>query len=194
MIEIKDFSGNVLKVVDADTLYGANLYGASLNRANLDGASLYGASLNRASLNRASLDGANLYGANLYGANLNGASLNGANLYGARLPHFSIVPEVGGFYAWKKTTKGICKIYIPADAERISSLVGRKCRASKIKIVSGGGCGGSSPTHTKQNTYFKGETYHSENDAGERAFDPDIRVECAVGIHFFLTKREAKEW
>ena len=123
----------------------------------------------------------------LRGAVLRGAVLTDADLRGTVLPHFQICPEEGGFYAWKKTTSGVIKIYIPADAQRTNSLVSRKCRASHVEVISGEGCGGKSPTQGGQ-VYTKGATIH----AGK--FDPDIRLECTNGVHFFMTKREAEEW
>ena len=129
---------------------------------------------------------ANLEGANLRGANLERANLRGANLRGAILPHFQICPEEGSFIAWKKTTKGVIKICIPEDARRVSSLIGRKCRASHI-IVLNGVNGGESPTHGSL-IYNVGETVHSDS------FDDDIRVECTNGIHFFMSRKEAEEW
>lgn len=127
--------------------------------------------------------------ANLENVNLENANLKNANLYNASLPHFRITPEIGGFYAWKKTTKGVIKIYIPEDAEITNSLVGRKCRASKIKVISGDGVGGQSPARSVNKlTYNKGETIVADK------FDDDIRVECTHGIHFFMTKKEVEEW
>lgn len=147
------------------------------SRANLKGANLKGANLK----------GADLRGANLYGANLYGADLRGANLKGAELPNFLIAPEEGSFTAWKKTTKGVIKIIVPEDAERTNSLIGRKCRASKIVVVDGEGCGGTG-THYRVITYDKGATIECPD------YDGDIRVECTKGIHFFMTKKEAQEW
>lgn len=121
-------------------------------------------------------------------ADLRGAYLRGAYLQNAELPYFKICPEEGGFYAWKKTTKGIIKIYIPATAKRVSSLVGRKCRASEIKVISGQGCGGMSPTFRLKLQYDKGRIIRTEK------FDSDIRIECAPGIHFFMSKQEAEDW
>jgi hypothetical protein len=95
-IEIKHRStGEVLHIVQADTLRGANLiglnlrgadlYGADLSGANLSYANLSYANLRGANLSYADLIGANLIGLNLRGANLSGANLSGANLYGASL-------------------------------------------------------------------------------------------------------------
>ncbi len=115
------------------------------------------------------------------------ADLRGANLRYTNLSHYKICPEIGGFYAWKKTTNGVAKIYIPADAKRCNNLIGRKCRASHIKVISGVGCGGKSPNKGNE-VYEKGVIIHADK------FDDDIRVECTNGIHFFMTEKEALEW
>jgi hypothetical protein len=119
---------------------------------------------------------------------LRSADLQSADLRSADLDFYQICPEEGGFHAFKKTTLGVCKIYIPADAKRINAIGSRKCRASKIKVISGDGCGGQSPTHTKKIIYEKGATYECED------FCDDARSECAPGIHFFITKQEAENW
>jgi len=155
-------------------------------------ADLRRANLRRANLREANLYGANLYGANLYGANLREADLYVANLYGANLreadlPPFQLPPEVGGFYAFKKTTKGVIKIYVPADAKRTSSLIGRKCRASHVKVVSGPGVGAPG-------TNYSGPAYNKGEVVAADSFNGDIRIECTNGIHFFMTEQEAKDW
>ena len=168
-------------------LRGAYLRGANLEGADLEGADLEGAYLRGANLEGAYLRGASLEEADLEGANLRGASLRGADLEGAYLPHFNICPEEGAFYAWKKTTLGVIKIQIPAKAKRTSNLVGRKCRAEYVKVISGEGCGGFSPNHGNLQ-YNKGEIVRADR------FCDDIRLECTSGIHFFISKREAEEW
>ena len=95
-IEIKNkFTGEVLRLVEARTLAGADLARAALDladlaRADLRGANLHGAELSAAdpsggNLKRADLTGANLAGANLEGATLIAAVLTGANLAAANL-------------------------------------------------------------------------------------------------------------
>jgi hypothetical protein len=168
-------------------LRGADLWGADLLGANLRGANLRGANLWGANLRGANLRGANLEGSNLEGANLWGANLEGSNLEGANLPHFQICPEIGSFTAFKKTTQGVITIEIPKDAKRTNSLVGRKCRASKITVLGGEGIGGTGPNFPSY-IYEKGRTIEVLD------FDDDIRVECTKGIHFFMTEQEAKEW
>ena len=173
-------------------LTGANLTEARLVRANLTGATLYWANLTGANLTEANLEGANLTRANLTGARLVRANLYGANLTGATLPHFEVCPEEGSFIAWKKLSGGVlAKIWIPANAERTSSLIGRKCRASHVEVVEL--ISNDSPLkapglHDASTIYAVGHTVRADS------FDKDIRVECTHGIHFFMTRREAEAW
>ena len=172
----------------------ANLQHTDLSGANLSGANLYGANLSGANLQHTDLQYANLLGANLQHtdlqyANLYGANLSGANLRGADLPHFQLVPETGSFTAYKKLQdEVIAKLQILAKARRTSSLVGRKCRAEYVKVLS------LTPTveegfSTHDNTPYRvGEIITADS------YDDDIRVECTHGIHFFITLKEAQEY
>jgi uncharacterized protein YjbI with pentapeptide repeats len=85
MIQIKNYSGNVLKEIDDNSLSGADLSGADLSGAYLSRADLSRAYLSGADLSRADLSGADLSGAYLSGADLSGAYLSGADLSGANL-------------------------------------------------------------------------------------------------------------
>ena len=163
-------------------LQGAVLWGANLQGANLKGANLWGTVLQGANLKGAVLKGAVLKGANLKGAVLKGAVLKGANLKEAKLSPHSICPEVGGFIAWKKTLRGVIKLYIPAKAQRTSSLVGRKCRAEYVKVLKGSG------TSERGGNYVQGKIYRPDS------YDDDIRIECSHGVHFFMTKTEAEAY
>ena len=191
--------------------YGtACLIGADLRHANLCGANLCGADLFRADLFYANLCGANLCGAclcdaNLYGACLIGADLRhavlcGANLSGLTVAQTSILPDEGDIIGWKKAfaldgARIIVKLLIPADAQR-SNATGRKCRASKARILDLQDQQGNSlpPDTTAYSsydpdfTYQKGETIHVED------FDTNRWNECAPGIHFFITRIEAVEY
>ena len=81
--------------------------------------------------------GTSLTGADLRGAHLTGAHLTDANLTGADLGHRSIVPDTGAFTAWKKLARGaLCCLLVPAEARRMSSLVGRKCRVEYADVLS----------------------------------------------------------
>ena len=151
------------------------------------------ANLREAYLSGATLTGANLTGASLGGANLSGASLREANLTGATLPPFQIVPEVGQFRAFKKVQGNVVlELLIPRSAQRTSTLVGRKCRASKVKVV--GVASGTTTETVFRSHHEESFTYTVGKWASVPDYDGDIRVECTKGIHFFLTLDEAKNY
>lgn len=167
-------------------LSGAKLQGAILRSASLKGANLKNADLRGADLGCANLQDADLTGADLRNADFRFAILFGTNLEGATLPHFQIVPEEGSFIAYKKVDTGVIKLLIPEDAKRTSNLIGRKCRASHVKVLEGSG---KSMTHIEhQLEYKEGEIVYADK------YDDDIRIECTSGIHFFMTRREAEEY
>lgn len=172
----------------------ANLRWADLSGLDLRGANLYGADLYGANLYGANLRGANLRGANLYGANLGGADLGGADLGGVKnlLVHLCC-PEKGTYTAFKKARGKIVELEIPADALR-SSATGRKCRASKAKVISITNYDGTpagdevASDHDSNFVYRVGETVEVEN------FDENRWNECAPGIHHFITREEAVQY
>jgi hypothetical protein len=195
-IEIKHrYSGEVIFTATGATTVAAAVVMAVTAGANLDGANLYGASLNGASLKRASLNGANLDGANLYGANLYGASLNGANLYGASLNGASLenvkglayqIPQEGELIVWKAVTGGVCKLRVPPEAKRTATPISRKCRAEWVEVLEAPEDGRG--LHDSSVIYRAGEIVRPDK------YDPDPRLQCTHGIHFFQTKEEAKAY
>ena len=186
----------------ADLSY-ADLSDANLRYADLSDADLRYAKLRDADLYGADLCGANLCGANLYGANLSDVNLSDANCVKLSLAKISILPDEGDIIGWKKAwtdnemppTPVIVKLLIPADAQR-SNATGRKCRASKARVLDlQDKQGNSLPSDTTAYssydtdfTYKKGETVHVED------FDTNRWNECAPGIHFFITRIEAAEY
>lgn len=197
---------------DADLRYadlrGANLHGANLHDADLRDAYLGCANLRDAYLGCACLHGADLGHADLSGANLSDADLSYADLSGANhvqlsIAKTSILPDEGDIIGWKKAWTDdtmppksvIVKLLIPADAQR-SNATGRKCRASKARVLDLQDKQGNSlppdttaySGHDTDFTYKKGETIHVEN------FDTNRWKECAPGIHFFITRIEAAEY
>ena len=169
--------------LEGANLRDANLYGANLYGANLYGANLRGADLRGADLYGANLRGANLYGANLEGANLRGADLEGANLEGAKgLAVFSVLPA-GDLIGWKKTTAGLVKLRIPTEAARVNAYGSRKCRAEFAEVLEAPPNAGSLHDGTR---YGVGTIVRPDR------YDPDPRVECSHGIHFFITRDEAE--
>jgi len=170
-------------------LVDANLAGAYLTHASLAGADLTGANLVCADLAGADLTGANLAGANLTGAYLTHASLAGANLAGAYLSGVRglayQIPQEGELIVYKRTTGGTVKLRIPPEAKRTASIVGRKCRAEFAEVLEGEG--DSTPDARGPSIHYApGITVRPDS------YDPDPRVQCSHGIHFYLTREECK--
>lgn len=184
-------------------LGGANLHGADLSHADLSGANLSDADLSGADLSDADLRGADLSGADLRYADLSHADLSDANHVQLSIAKTSILPDEGDIIGWKKAWTDdtmppksvIVKLLIPADAQR-SNATGRKCRASKARVLDLQDKQGNSlppdttaySGHDTDFTYKKGETIHVED------FDTNRWKECAPGIHFFITRIEAVEY
>jgi len=190
-------------------LTGAKLRGADLRYANLRGADLTGADLRYTDLTSADLRGADLRGADLTGADLRYTDLTSADLTGAKLTGAELrganynegtaffalqCPEEGAFIAYKKCNDYIIKLQIPESAKR-SSATTRKCRASAAIVVEIQNMDGSnsnlleylhSTSYTQEPTIYKvGEiTYPNK-------FEENRWIECAGGIHFFITRQEA---
>lgn len=128
-------------------------------------------------------------------------SLYGASLRWASLPNFSIVPDAGSFTAWKKVKSQtgddvILELIVPSDAQRVSSLVGRKCRVSCARPIQATAIDGTviNQSETWHSTHNNTFTYQIDTLAQVDNFDNDIRVECAPGIHCFITRKEACEF
>jgi Pentapeptide repeats (8 copies)/Family of unknown function (DUF5758) len=219
-IEIDDLSGANLSGANLSgaDLSDANLSGANLSRANLSGANLSGANLSRADLSRANLSGANLSraylidanlrraylsganlsradlidanlsGANLSGANLIDANLSRANLTGARGLARQIVVTQGTLQVYKKLADGqIATLLVPSFAARVNAYGSRKCRSSEAYVLTL-----APPAHSKHDgsfVYREGITVKPIEP-----FCDDPRIECASGIHWFITRQEAEEY
>jgi hypothetical protein len=161
---------------------GADLRGADLSGADLRDADLSGADLRGAYLSDAYLSGADLRDAYLRGAYLRGANLSDAK--DIKLPHFQL-PQEGELIVWKKLKGGVlCKLRIPPEAKRTASVVGRKCRAEFAEVLEGEGVA----AHDGKTRYAPGEIVRPDS------YDDSPLVECANGIHFWLTREEAEEW
>jgi uncharacterized protein YjbI with pentapeptide repeats len=185
-------------LIDAD-LYQSNLSGATLRHSNLRRANLSRSDLRHADLYHSNLIDANLIGtdlghADLYHANLIGATLRDADLIGANLSkeelaaayaQRTILPE-GDLIGYKKLAHGaICKVLIPAAAKRVGGMIGRKCRAEWVEVLDGEGVS----SYDKGVKYAVGAVVRPSTP-----FDDDVRVECASGIHFFITRTEAENY
>ena len=159
-------------------LRGADLYGADLRGANLRGANL----------SSANLRGADLRGADLYGANLRRADLRGADDIKHILAQFSILPETGPIWGWKKCRNNVLVKLVVGNTAKRSHATGRKCRAEYVKVLEVVGAEVGISQHDSQVQYRVGEIVRCDK------WNEDRWIECGGGIHFFLTRIEAERY
>ena len=174
-------------------------------RADLSSADLRGADLSSADLQGAYLQGAYLQRAYLRGADLRGAYLQGAKIDINSLDYM-LVPEEGEFIAYKSVHritggKAVLTVRVPADAERTSCLINRKCRVSKAIATKAEDLNGD-PIDDMEflSEYSDGSYMHAPyrwrlNELMEPdSYDPSPLVDCSHGLHIFATKKEARKW
>ena len=184
--EILDKHGQWLRKEDegerADLSY-ANLCSANLSYADLRYADLRSADLRYANLSYADLRYADLRYADLRYADLTDA--NGVYPY-----KWLIAPQCGAFIGWKKVRGAVLKLSIPEDARRVNAPGARKLRVDKATVLE---AVGSSKTEfvSLYNDTFRYVVGHA---AEEKDFDESPYIECAKGIHLFLTNEEAEEF
>lgn len=138
------------------------------------------------------------------GADITDVSFNNTRMDGIIMDettsHFHMhCPEEGGFTGYKmafndKYHPYIVELKIPACALR-SSATSNKCRCSEAKVMSitclEGTDDGTDIVRSGRNPYFlykAGETVKVDD------FDENRWHECAPGIHFFMTRKEAVDY
>ena len=176
----------------------ADLSGANLNDVNLRGVNLSDVNLRGADLRYANLCGANLRCADLSNVNLMCADLRYANLCGANLYGANLLVVDGNLIEFRKgkiLTENIigykkCKngvtvtLEIPRGAI-VFSVNGNKCRTNKAKVIDIEGADRAYSTY-KYMSYYVGDEITIYN------FNCEYNVECAEGIHFYMSREEAE--
>jgi hypothetical protein len=88
----------------------------------------------------------------------------------------------------------VIKVEIPADADRVSTWINRKCRASALRVIEVMQNPLNIPTDRMPGwrnqlfVYKLGELHFPDQ------FDSDERADCRPGLHFFMTLEEAEWW
>lgn len=145
----------------------------------------------RADLRNADLRDVDLRFADLCNAKLSGAKLDGV-IYDENTAFFALqCPEEGSFVGWKKCLNDtIVKLLIPEDAKR-SSATTRKCRCDKARVLEIWDENGE-PIQEARSGRSPDFVYRVGEMVCVPDFDEDRWKECATGIHFFVTRREAE--
>jgi len=148
---------------------------------------LRGAYLRGVNLGDSDLHDSDLRGSVIRGAYLQGARLDGANLRCAMLPDYQICPEEGAFVCYKKLSGGVvATLLVPDGARRCCNLVSRNIRVERVRVLDGEGYSPMCFHHQKLH-------YAPGDEVVAHAFNDDIRIDCAPGIHVFITRKEAEK-
>jgi hypothetical protein len=120
-------------------------------------------------------------------ADLSGADLSGAKDFATAIAKTRILAE-GSIIGWKKLQNGvIAKLRIPEEAKR-SHAFGRKCRAEYVDVLEVIGAKVGVSKYSQTTKYVAGKRVTPD------AFDTNWQIECASGIHFFITREEAEAY
>ena len=135
---------------------------------------------------QADLHNADMHNADLHGTDMNGVNMSYANMHcidrlrkGIKLSE----PIIG----WKKCKNNVLvKLEIPRGAI-VFSINNKKCRTDRAKVLEIIGAD-RAYSNNKFFSYYVGYIIEVFN------FNCEYNVECAEGIHFFRTRKEAEEY
>ena len=102
-------------------------------------------------------------------------------------------PNEGSFIGYKKCRdERIVQLEVPEDAKR-SSAYGKKCRCDRAKVLGIWTLDGEETEYAvsifdSDFVYYRGKAVEVQN------FNRNRFNECAVGIHFFMTRKEAEDY
>lgn len=173
----------------------ANLFHSDLTKADLRSADMTHADLCYANLTKADLSDVNLMNATLSNAVFNSTFLNWADLSGVNLDDIKgnlmeyrrgkiLTQDIIGY---KKCGGGVIVTLLIPRGAIVFSVNGRKCRTNRAKVISIDGDDRAYSTH-KYMTYYVGDEFNIYD------FDLQYNEECAPGIHFFMTRKEAEDY
>lgn len=189
---------------DSPSFFDSSFECAKFSYCQMRGASFIDCNLKHADLDFADLTGSSFIRCDFEGATMRDTALEHACFQDCtNIPYIPMsCPETGAFVAYKigygmtkdvlslRSEMRVIKLEIPEDARR-SSATGRKCRASKAKVLSIESVVGDQSCDCARSSwdpdfiYKVGETYEIKH------FDGNRFNECAPGIHFFLGRNEA---
>ena len=172
----------------------SDLENTLLDECNFINANLQNTNLKGASLRRSNLRGANIRGANLYAAILENALLDNI-VSDEKTLHFSLhCPKSGAFIGYKKCVNDlIVKLLIPSDALRVSSTL-RCCRCSRAKVLEISNFNRSEFYNEAWSLVDNDFCYKLGKWVEVENFNKDRWFDSTTGIHFWMTRDEAKKY
>lgn len=197
----KDFQNcNLRGAIFRDAvLKGADFSNADVENALFDGCDLEGSIWNGANMRTASFRGCNLKQAQIKGANLFGAILEDANLEDIQWDESTqwyrlYCPEEGAFLGYKKCVNDrLVSLYIPTEARRSSATM-NSCRCDKAKVIRIESLDESEQFEEAWSLVDENFCYRKGEWVEVEIFNEDRWRSSTAGIHFWLTKEEAKSY
>ena len=137
---------------------------------------------------------ANIEDANLYASVLEEANLDNIK-YNEKTKFFSLYcPEEGAFIAYKKGLNNrIIKLLIPGDAKRVSATR-NCCRCDKAKVLEISDFEKEKYFDEAWSTVAEGFCYKLGDWVYAKNFNEDRWYDSTGGIHFWMTREEAKKY
>jgi hypothetical protein len=196
----------------SEDMVGDKFVHLDFTKVNFNGANLSGASFLRCNLTKAHFENCNLSGVRFERCNLTNAFFEEDCLVGGMTTKLStltktnfpgsaqICPEVGSFHAFKKVkdrndNRFVIELLVSKHSKRLNAYGSRKCRCERAKVLRVLPAKNRlKPVGTNLLSIHTHAFIYKVGEWVEAKLDENRNVECAGGIHFFLTRQEAEEY
>ena len=206
LVENADLSGWNMDHVDFSLSTFRNV---CFNGASLKGSTIENSLFDQCTFRKTCFQNANMKGAALRYDDLTGADIRGANLFSAVLEFADLTdiisdedtkffrlycPEKGAFLGYKKCFNNrLVQLLIPADAKRTSATL-NSCRCSKAKVLTIKSFDYSEEYDEAWSRVDENFVYRRGQWVEVKDFNEDRWQDSTTGIHFWLTREEAKAY
>ncbi len=206
LVENADLSGWNMDHVDFSLSTFRNV---CFDGASLRGSSIENSLFDQCTFRKTCFQNADMRGAAMRYDDLTGADIRGANLFSAVLEHANLTdivsddntkffrlycPEKGAFLGYKKCFNNrLVQLLIPADAKRTSATL-NSCRCNKAKVLTIKSFDYSEEYDEAWSLVDENFVYRRGQWVEVKDFDEDRWNDSTTGIHFWLTREEAKAY
>lgn len=206
LVENADLSGWNMDHVDFSLSTFRNV---CFDGASLKGSSIENSLFDQCTFRKTCFQNADMRGAAMRYDDLTGADIRGANLFSAVLEHANLTdivsddntkffrlycPEKGAFLGYKKCFNNrLVQLLIPADAKRTSATL-NSCRCNKAKVLTIKSFDYSEEYDEAWSLVDENFVYRRGQWVEVKDFDEDRWNDSTTGIHFWLTREEAKAY
>lgn len=179
------------------------------DKANFTNSVLHNVKAEYCSFIETNFTNADISSGNFRYADLHNSDISGANCYYALFEYTNLdevkyndrtkfyklhCPEEGGFVAYKKCVENrVVTLYIPKDAKR-TSATGITCRTNKVKVLMIESFDGNIRYEEAYSFVEEDFCYKVGQTIEVKDFNEDRWMDSTTGIHFFMTKEEAKAY